>query len=102
MVRINPYSGAIIESKSYDTHASGTHSDNLANWIKSLPSWEVVLAGCYDEYQLSFNTNAHNWLQKIGMSIDYNTAKNGYRDSYALIGGRSLEAHGLAKDTFVK
>jgi hypothetical protein len=67
----------------YDTFASEASSDSLADFINSLPTGTVVLAGIMDDGSFRLTEKALAALESIGSRY---CRQIGFRDSWAIIG----------------
>ena len=73
----------VAPARVYDTYASETASDSLANFINSLPLGSVVLAGIMDDGSFHLTEKAYQALESIGSRY---CRQIGFRDSWAIIG----------------
>ena len=82
LVVVNEYTGSVLSSTYYDTHASTAAADSMAAFINALPAGRIVLVAVKDEAAQSMTATGINALYTLGAS----SFTPGYRGSWALIG----------------
>ena len=84
LIALDGQTGApLAPARVYDTYASESASDSLANFINSLPPGSVVLAGIMDDGSFRLTEKAYQALESIGSRY---CRQIGFRDSWAIIG----------------
>ena len=79
---------------SFDTSASSSQSDGLANFINGIPPQRIVVAAVWDESYSQLTEKAKVALHSIGSALIDNVR---YRDAWAII-GRKGSAPGSAPE----
>lgn len=90
---LSPESGA-VQMRSFDTFASAQASDEMAEFIDSLATGTVVLAGILDEGSAQMTEAAFQALESLGST---QTRQVGNRDSWALIGWKGAPSGSAAE-----
>ena len=75
------------KSTSFDTHASTSQADNLAELIMESPTGRIIVATVWDSGSVQLTENAKLALQSIGSAQIRNL---GHRDAWAIIGQKGL------------
>ena len=88
IVAIDPGTHVIIAGPRYfDTSASVAAADSLAAFIEALPPRTIVMVGIRDEGSVKMTERAYQALESSGSS---KARQVGFRDSWAMIGQKSL------------
>ncbi|MCU0644032.1 MAG: C25 family cysteine peptidase [bacterium] len=80
---VDETTGAVLDIQYFDTYASSTDADKMANYIQNLPDGRIVLAAIRDEGSAKMTENAYKALESLGSRLTRNA---GARDSWAMIG----------------
>jgi len=82
---VDPFTGAVLDNASFDTHGSYDASAELTSYINNLINGQIVLLAVRDAATRRFYEDAQLALQSLGASMG-NVTTLGHRASYALIG----------------
>ncbi|MCB9419868.1 MAG: YfhO family protein [Ardenticatenaceae bacterium] len=80
---IDPQSGDLLESGSYDTYISERQSNRLATAVQALPAGTIVALATYDEGTNAATPELQNALAAIGSTVNL---KSNWGQSIAIIG----------------
>lgn len=80
MVKIDPFSCTVLETRSFDTHASASEATDLKNYLDGLSHGDVVIGVSGDEPSANL-ANAKSTLSAWGANVD----DVGGRGSFAFI-----------------
>ncbi len=82
-VIVDPSTGHMLSTKTFDTWQSEEEANALAEYISSIEDGNYVLVGIKDEASLSMTESAYQALESIGSQYCRDV---GFRDSWAIIG----------------
>lgn len=88
LVVIHEVTGAVIESRSFDTYISTAESDAMAAFIEAIPNGRFVAAAVLDEGSSKLTQRAKDALKTLGASSVQNL---GWQQSYSLLGKKGLQ-----------
>ncbi|MGE5141256.1 MAG: interleukin-like EMT inducer domain-containing protein, partial [Rudaea sp.] len=95
LVVVDPNTGRVEASSSFDTFRSTAESERMAGFIAAIPEGRIVAAAVMDEASLNLSAGAVRALESLGAQQDL---RGKFRWSHALIGmkgaglGTALEA----------
>ncbi|MBN2356097.1 T9SS type A sorting domain-containing protein [candidate division KSB1 bacterium] len=80
---LDPVTGTILSTKSFDTYADSIEANKMADFIYGIDEGHYVMVGIMDEGSVCMTERAYQSLESIGSAM---CRKVGYRYSWSIIG----------------